>query len=528
MRIVFYLLLLQLIFVGVSAQSLETATGIVFEDLNKNNVFDQGELLIPNVAVSNGTDVVLTDENGRYRISVGDDAIVFVIKPGNYNYPLTENNLPRFFYNHKPKGSPELKFEGVSPTGPLPASIDFPLLSNGVTDAFSILVFSDPQPYIEEHIQYYERDIVEELLGESEHAFGITLGDLTGDNPDFFEPINKATSRIGLPWFNVIGNHDLNFDATEFKYNDESFESVYGPSHYAFSHGKVHFFVLHNIMFPNTFTDYFYVGGITEQQFNFIENSLQHIPKDNLIVFFMHIPLYNIPEWGTTFLKEHRHRLFDLIKDRPFTFSLSGHMHTQLHHYFGANDGWKQSAEHHHYTVGTASGDWWSGGFKENGVPVSTMSDGSPNGYNILHFKGNTYSWDYKAAGKDANHRMRIYGPKKFQTGKTNRAELYVNFFQGSEKDSVYFQVGGGKWNPMNYILEQDPYVASVRALWDQAEILPEGVRPSGPSVSKHLWKARIPRNLKAGKNTITVKVKHGERAFFDTFDFEVVDEKLH
>ncbi|MBS4059532.1 MAG: metallophosphoesterase, partial [Bacteroidetes bacterium] len=152
MRQIIYLLLLQLFFVGVSAQSLQTATGIVFEDINKNNSYDQGEPVIPDVAVSNGTDVVLTDENGRYRIAVGEDAIVFVIKPGNYNYPVSALNLPQFFYNHKPNGSPELKFEGVPPTGPLPSSIDFPLISNGGVDDFSVLVFSDPQPYIEEHI----------------------------------------------------------------------------------------------------------------------------------------------------------------------------------------------------------------------------------------------------------------------------------------------------------------------------------------------------------------------------------------
>jgi hypothetical protein len=86
--------------------------------------------------------------------------------------------------------------------------------------------------------------------------------------------------------------------------------------------------------------------------------------------------------------------------------------------------------------------------------------------------------------------------------------------------------VADENWKALNYVLEQDPFVASVRALWDQAEILPEGVRPSGPSISKHLWKVRFPRNLNAGKNTITVKVKHGERTFFDTFDFEVVEEK--
>ena len=34
--------------------------------------------------------------------------------------PLSEHNLPRFYYVHKPHGSPTLKHPGVAPTGPWP------------------------------------------------------------------------------------------------------------------------------------------------------------------------------------------------------------------------------------------------------------------------------------------------------------------------------------------------------------------------------------------------------------------------
>src|SRR5690606_21146726 len=106
----------------------EMANGVVFEDLNRNGKKERREKGIPGVAVSNGIQVVQTDAQGKYTLPVSDDQIIFVIKPSDYEVPVNENNLPQFFYIHKPNGSPELDFAGVAPTGKLPKSVDFGLL----------------------------------------------------------------------------------------------------------------------------------------------------------------------------------------------------------------------------------------------------------------------------------------------------------------------------------------------------------------------------------------------------------------
>ncbi len=59
-------------------------TGIVFEDSNSNGSFDQGELPLPGMAVSDGRDVVVTDSGGRYRIGTEAD-IIFVSVPGSHH-----------------------------------------------------------------------------------------------------------------------------------------------------------------------------------------------------------------------------------------------------------------------------------------------------------------------------------------------------------------------------------------------------------------------------------------------------------
>ncbi len=104
------------------------AQGVVFEDRDGNGVRDEGERAVAGVKVSNGVEVVVTDQEGRYALPVSDDTTIFVIKPRDWGMPLNRHHLPLFYYIHKPLGSPDERylFKGVPPTGPLPRSIDFP------------------------------------------------------------------------------------------------------------------------------------------------------------------------------------------------------------------------------------------------------------------------------------------------------------------------------------------------------------------------------------------------------------------
>jgi len=189
------------------------ASGVVFHDRNSNGERDAFDFGVRGVAVSNGRDVVQTDWRGRYRIAVGDDTILFVIKPGGWASPVDDNGLPRFYYIHKPDGSPtDLAYPGVSPTGPLPDQINFPLYRQREPRSFRAILFADPQPRTLEELDLFSRDIIEEVIG-TEAAFGMTLGDLVGDDLSLFEPLNQAIGQIGIPWHNVIGNHDMNYHA---------------------------------------------------------------------------------------------------------------------------------------------------------------------------------------------------------------------------------------------------------------------------------------------------------------------------
>ena len=131
---------------AISAFAQSSITGYVYEDLNRNGRQDRKEKGIAGVAVSNGTDVSLTDVSGKYRLPAGDDFIVFVIKPAGYQTALDEFNLPQSYYLHKPVGSPDSFYKGVKPTGTLPASVDFALYKYDEPETFTALLSGIPNP----------------------------------------------------------------------------------------------------------------------------------------------------------------------------------------------------------------------------------------------------------------------------------------------------------------------------------------------------------------------------------------------
>jgi hypothetical protein len=106
-------------------------SGLVFEDLDGSGVASAANPGLAGVLVSNGREIAVTGADGRYTLPLPDEATIFVVKPAGFMPPLEpETNLPRFYRHHQPKGSPpelNLTFEGLAPTGPMPASVDFAL-----------------------------------------------------------------------------------------------------------------------------------------------------------------------------------------------------------------------------------------------------------------------------------------------------------------------------------------------------------------------------------------------------------------
>lgn len=527
---VLLLLILSFSFAGLEARAQQTVEGTVYIDQNNNGQLDSGEEGLSDVAVSNGHEVVLTDDAGVYSLNIDErDGHVFVIKPSGYELRVDGLNRPQFYYLHKRDGSPDLDFKGVEPTGPLPESVDFPLLEASDSDTFRVLLFGDPQPYTEREVTYFDRDIVSELKNVEGFKFGITLGDIVGDDLDLFQSYSRATGKIGLPWFHVQGNHDMNYDAETDEYADETFEAVFGPPTYSFNDGMAHFIILDDVVYPRPDGNSGYIGGLTEKQLTFIENDLRHVPNDHLVVLAFHIPMF-IPENRKTFRRADRRHLFELLKEYPNTLSISAHTHIQQFHFFDEEEGWRRLTPHIHYNVGTTNGDWWSGVPDERGIPPTMMRDGTPNGYAMLDIEGNSFTIDYKAAGKPENYRVSLWGPELVPQDSWHGAALYVNYFLGNKFTQVDYRVKeyDDTWRPMSRVKSEDPHVSLQRLKWDRSDTLLPGRRPSNPVESTHLWRGGVPNNLPLGEQVIEIRVIDMlfDRMFIEEFSYDVVDSR--
>ncbi len=475
----------------------EVAKGTVYDDRNGNGFRDADEPGLPNVCVSNGKDVVRTGDDGSWVLPVTDDTIVFVVKPSGWATPLSEDMLPRFYYIHKPNGSPELPKPGVAPTGPLPPSIDCPLIRRDEPSTFRILLFGDTQARGLREVNFITRDVVEELVG-ADVAFGVSLGDIVADDVLLFEPINRAIAQIGVPWHNVFGNHDHNGGPNDDRTSDEAFERVYGPGTYAFEYGGVSFIIIDDVYFK---PEGGYEGRLTDPQNAFFKGYLDTVPRERLVVLMMHIPILRLAN---------REPLYDLLKDRPHTFSISAHAHEQMQFFLTREQGWKGEQPHHHLVHATVSGSWWCGTFDENGIPHATMNDGAPNGYSYVTFDGNRYSVRFKAARRPDDYQMNVYAPDELERSKSGETEVLVNVFAGSERSTVEMRLDRqGGWTRLEQTRTTDPECARMH---EQSKHMTEelehlfGWKMDPPSMTSHMWKGTLPPDLTPGTHTIEVR----------------------
>lgn len=502
----------------VSNSRAETARGVVFDDRNANGVRDEGEPGLPGVRVSNGVEIVATDDAGRYAIEIDDDAIVFVLKPRNWRTRFDAQHMPRFYYIHKPAGSPDdgFKYPGVAPTGPLPASIDFPLSASPEPDEFTVIVMGDPQPATRQEVRFYANDVIAELI-DTDAALGISMGDIVGDDLSLFDSVNAVQALVGVPWYNVLGNHDINYDSPNDKYSDESFERVYGPPNYAFQYGPVHFVVLDNVQWDGRErkdkqgrTIGGYHGALSDGQLEFVAKYLQDVPKDERVIVCTHIPLPEIgkePDRKKHSTPEYK-RLLEILSGHPHTMSFSAHTHFNHHAFAGPAQGYTAEGgeEHHHHNVATGAGSWYRGPLDEQGFPVTTMADGAPNGYILATFWGNEYRLRYKAARLPVEYQMAIHAPEVVDSKCSEQSEIVANVFNGTEHSQVRMRVRGhGDWITMRQSPRRDPlYTASQKrdevAAGTSRKPLPV------PALTLHIWAAQLPAGLPPGMHVLEVE----------------------
>lgn len=501
-------LLLSLLAAPVWAQQAACNSGVVFADRNANAQRDRGEPGVPGIKVSDGTQIVVTDSAGRYSLPVVEGRTVFVIKPAGYRFPRRADGMPDFWRHLRTQSGPALKYGGI----PVQASAcrDFALVPQKTSKngALDVLIFADPQTKSLVDVGYYARDVIASVLGDRKQAtadIGMSLGDITHDDLSLYPALNEATARLGVPWLHVAGNHDLDFDAPSDEDSLLTFRNSYGPDTVAWEEANAVFIGMDDVVYRPK-PDAGYIGGLREDQFAFLERYLATIPQDRLVVIGVHIPFFDAAPGKETFRHADRERLFALLQGFPDVLLLSGHSHAQRHVFHDGASGWHGVKPLHEYNVGAACGAFWSGVKDAQGIPDTTMADGTPNGFATLHVAADrSYQLAWHPA-RDMDAQIALHAPKVLRHGAWAGTGVYANVFMGRDDTRVDYRIDDGDWKPMQRVRQPDPRVVAENLRDDEAAALRGYDRLPEATPSEHLWRGALPTHLEVGAHRIRVR----------------------
>ena len=475
--------------------------GEVRDDRNGNGIADPGEPGLAGIKVSNGRIVVFSGADGRYRVPLEDGDTLFVIPPPGYLPPIGSDGLPRFWQHELARADAGLRYGGR----PASRADGRFLLRLAGDEPPRLLVFGDPQPKSAADVAHFRRDIVEPIRGKHEAALGISLGVIVDDDLSLYPGVIAATASLGIPWLQVPGNHDIDFDAADDIASLATYRRFLGPDTFAWETG--HFVVvgLDNVLYNPATRGY--MGGLRDDQFAFLEAYLGTLDAATPLILAMHIPLFDTAPDRPTFRGLDRQRLFDLLARFRQPLVLSAHSHVQQHVFHGAEQGWKGAAPLHEYNVGAACGGFWGGVADAQGIPDARMADGTPNGYATVEqdvVKGFQLRWYVARAPEDTA--MHLYAPAVLRRGAWPGVPVVANVYMGLADSVVEVRIDEGPWQPMQRHTGLDPWVMAENARDDGASALRGFDRVPQARPNGHLWRFNLPTDLAVGEHRIEVR----------------------
>jgi hypothetical protein len=408
---------------------------------------------IGGVVVSDGYNVVVTNSNGKYEFEPHPDAVsVFISTPAGYEF-LQQKGVARHYRLLK-----EVNFK---------KGANFELSSLGKDDnEHRFVILADPQVKNAKDVEKMMNESVPDVqkwvkaAGTGALLHGITVGDIVWDELQLFADYDKAVEQMGIPFFQCIGNHDMDFNKGGDEKSDDTFQQTYGPTYYSFNRGQVHYVVMDDVRYLGKEREY--DGHISQAQLDWLKKDLSFVGKDKLIVLCVHIPVHNGIKNNT--------ELYAVLEDRKVHI-MSGHTHYHRNVIHG------NIFEHNH---GTVCGAWWTG---------SICGDGTPCGYGVYNVKGNELSWHYQSTGENADYQMKLF-PKE---PVNDQREVLVNIWNHDPQWKTEYIVDGVSKGSLEQFDGFDP-------LAYETLLGPDKPKPRGfaePRKTEHMFKAMVPASAK-------------------------------
>ena len=219
----------------------------------KGLVYGGGSTKLAGVVISDGLLCVQTDENGYFEIDSDLSRTKFITAsiPSGYSAPTDENGLPIFY--HKVTDEERTK-DMVQHT------FEFLPINNN-PNRYTLIVGADPQPRARsagyDNIAYHSLDMCEDFYRDmrekaatitDRNVYGMMLGDVVHENMSLYTDYLAGLKTLGFPMFNILGNHDNDYTASNDTDGRRKFEQHLGPTYYSFNLGKQHYVVLDNLI----------------------------------------------------------------------------------------------------------------------------------------------------------------------------------------------------------------------------------------------------------------------------------------
>lgn len=434
---------------------------------------------IEGVVVNVGLQSTLTNAKGYFQLSTfQDDKFVQISTPAGY-VPENNGSIP-LYYLTLSQGKHQYNFNLVK------------LKTSDLKH--KIIVQTDVQVANEDDISQYQKSIIPDIISTiandgKDHWFGIDLGDMVGDDPKLMPKYEYVMRNVNLPFYRLIGNHDMAYWGRTHETSEKHFNNNFGPTNYSFNKGNVHYIAINNNFYVGR--DYFYMGYIDEKTFKWLEQDLAHVDKSKTIFLMMHIPSrlevskpafsYNYSFLGGNTINADV--LYELIKEYKVHI-LSGHTHQNLNIVHNNN-----LIEHN---IAAASGSWWD---------LSLCTDGTPRGYRVFHIDGDDVRWYYKSQGYPKEYQSRSYIDS---TGM-----LISNVWNYDDKWKVEWYEDNKYMGELKQFTGQDQYV--VELCKDRSKIRYGWIAASN---SKHLFKTELTNS----KSQVHVKIT-------DRFGIEYIEK---
>jgi len=343
------------------------------------------------VKVTDGVQWVTTDRKGYFSLKVYDpeNEFVYYSLPSGFESPVI-NGVPVFYkvLNKKQK-TQQVNFELNK--------------AQRSQHNHAFVVWADPQVMDEVELEMLGqvtnrvKQTVDELKKQMPvHA--IAVGDLVFDRFHLFEPYKQTITPLNIPFYQVIGNHDMDYNNRSDERSADTFRKHFGPEYYSFNVGNIHYIVLKNVFYYGY--SYRYMGYINERQLSWLEKYLADVPKGSTLVVSLHIPTrYGespkllSPTGNLSDRVINSEALYKILA--PYnSHLLAGHSHKQWNTIVSPN-----LFEHVH---AAASGAWWQG-------PIGV--DGTPNAYTVYSVEGDSISWKLHTVEGGASDQFKVYYP---------------------------------------------------------------------------------------------------------------------